>query len=290
MHLRSAHHPACLNLLKFADQGGPGGPIRKFGLLLLLAAIQLGATDLRAADPRIGSWTLISAQSTMDPPNKLSITPVHGGVHVVMSGDTHFDFTAKWDGHESSVPGNPAFNQIGLRKIDKKQAEVTEKKDGAVVATVRDKVSGDGKELTITTASKGRPDQIAVWARSGGGKHSGDPFAGEWTQDLSKTRLRQGLTLKFEADGKDGVRFSGDFSYAARFDGKQYDLRNSRNDTVKLQLVDAHTVDATYLRDDKVAQEDRWVVSADGRKMTLTTTGTLETGQHVKEKLVFQKQ
>jgi hypothetical protein len=53
-------------------------------------------------------------------------------------------------------------------------------------------------------------------------------FAGEWTQDLSKTRLRQGLALKIEADGKDEVRFSGDFSYSARFDGKKYDLRKLR--------------------------------------------------------------
>ncbi len=34
----------------------------------------------------------------------------------------------------------------------------------------------------------------------------------------------------------------------------------------------------------------RWVVSADGQQMTLTTTGTLETGQRVTEKLVFKKQ
>jgi hypothetical protein len=254
-------------------------------LLGLVAALQVGV-----ADPRIGSWTLISAQSTLDPPNKLSIVPLHDGVHVVMSGDTHFDFTAKWDGHEASVPGNPAFNQIVLRRIDKKQAEVTEKKDGAVVATVRDKLSSDGKELTITTASIGRADQIAVWARSGGARYARDPFAGEWTQDLSKTRLRQGLALKIEAEGTDEVRFSGDFSYTARFDGKQYDLRNSRNDTVKLIRVDAHTVDSIYLRDDQVAQEDRWVVSADGREMTVTTTGTLETGQHLTEKLIFKKQ
>jgi hypothetical protein len=32
------------------------------------------------------------------------------------------------------------------------------------------------------------------------------------------------------------------------------------------------------------------VVSADGQQMTLTTTGTLETGQHLTEKLVFKKQ
>jgi hypothetical protein len=254
-------------------------------LLALVAGFQIGA-----ADPRIGSWTLISAQSTLDPPNKLSITPLHDGVHIVMSGDTHLDFTAKWGGRQSSAPGNLAFNQIELRKIDKKQAEVKEKKDGAVVATVREKLSSDGNELTITTASKGHVDQIAVWTRSGGAKVAGDPFAGEWTQDLSKTRMRQGLVLKIEAAGTNVVRFSSEYSYTARFDGKQYDLKNSRNDTVTLELVDPHTVDAIYRRGDQVAQKDRWVVSADGQQMTLTTTGTLETGQRVTEKLVFRKQ
>ena len=59
----------------------------------------------------------------------------------------------------------------------------------------------------------------------------------------------------------------------ARFDGKQYDLKNSRNDTVTLQLVDAHTVDSIYRRDDQLTQKDRWVVSADGKQMTLTDHG-----------------
>jgi hypothetical protein len=207
-----------------------------------------------------------------------------------MSGDTHLDFTAKSDGHDTPVPGNPAFNQVELRRIDKKQAEVKEKKDGAVVATVREKLSKDGNELTITTASRGHADQITVWTRSGGAKVAADLLAGEWTEDLSKTRLRQGLVLKIEADGKDGVRFSGDFSYAARFDGKQYDLKNSRNDSVTLELVDPHTVDSIYRRDNQLAQKDRWEVSADGQQMTLTTTGTLETGQHGTEKLVFKRQ
>jgi hypothetical protein len=257
----------------------------KLALLGLVAAVQLGA-----ADPRIGSWTLVSAQSSMDPPNKISITSFHDGVHVVISGDTHIDFTAKWDGHETPVQGNPAFNQIELRRIDKNQAEVKEKKDGAVVATTRDKVSTDGNELTITTTEKGRAGRIAVWTRSGGTKVADNAFAGEWKQDLSKTRLRQGLALKIEPDGTDGVRFSGEFSYTARFDGKEYNLKDSRNDTVVLQLVDAHTVDAIYRRDDQVSQKDRWVVSADGQQMTLTSAGMLETGQQVNETLVFRKQ
>ncbi len=259
--------------------------MRKLALLGLFATLQIGATD-----PRTGSWTLISAQSFLDPPNKLSITRLHDEVHVVISGETHIDFKAKLNGPVGSVPGNAAFNQIELRRIDKHQVEIKEKKDGALVATIRDKLSSDASELTSTTSQNGRADRITVWKRSGGKKSATDLFAGEWTQDLSKTRLRQGLPLKIEADGKDGVRFSGDFSYAARFDGKEYDLKNSRNDTVSLQLVDAHTVDSIYRRDDQITQTDQWAVSPDGAEMTLTTSGTLETGQQVKETLVFRKQ
>jgi hypothetical protein len=207
-----------------------------------------------------------------------------------MSGDTHLDFTTKAGGHGTSVAGNPAFDQVELRRIDKKQSEVTEKKAGAVVATVREKLSNDGNELSITTLNKGHSDQITVWTRSGGAKVANDPMAGEWTEDLSKTRLRQGLVLRIEPDGSGGVHFTGDYSYTARFDGKQYDLKNSRNDTVTLELVDPHTVDATYRRDDQVTQKDGWVVSTDGQQMTLNSTGSLETGQRVTEKLIFKKQ
>jgi hypothetical protein len=267
-----------------------GGSIRTLLLFALLAAAQPGVTQTGVTDPRIGVWTLLSAQSSLEPPNRLSITHVQGGgVHVVMSGETHFDFTANRNGHDSPAPGNLGFNQIDLHRIDKRQAEVTQKKDGAVVATVHEQLSKDGKELTATTTTVGHPDRITVWTRTGGAKLAVDPFVGEWTQDLSKTRLRRGLVLKIEADGSGGVRFVGDFSYTARFDGKPYDLKNSRNDTVTLELVDPHTVDASYQRDGQVTQKDMWVVSADGQQMTLSSTGTLESGQQLTEKLVFKK-
>jgi hypothetical protein len=276
-------------------------PILRLLSFTLVALIQPGlagtgrvatgsAVVTGSVDPRIGSWALVSAQSALAPPNRLTITDAHGALHVVISGERHLDFTAKADGHDTAVQGNAAFNQVDLRRVDKKQSEVQEKKDGAVVATVRTKLSGDGKELTVTTASKGRPDELEVWTRTGGAKAAHDPLAGEWTQDMSKTRLRQGTPLKIEPDGAGGVRFLGDFSYTARFDGRPYEVRNSRNDTVALQLVDPHTVDAVYRRDDQVTQKDRWAVAADGQQMTLTSTATLETGQHLTEKLVFKRQ
>jgi len=254
-------------------------------LFAVLFAAQAGTVD-----PRIGSWKLTSAQSSLDPPNKLSITSQHGEVHVVISGNTHADFTAKLNGHDTPVQNNPAFDQIELHRIDKHQVELREKKGGAVVVTIHEKLSKDANELTSKTSQAGRAEKITVWKRAGGKKSATDLFAGEWTEDASKSQMEQGMSLKIEANGNDGVRFSGDYSYSARFDGKEYDLRNSSNDTVTLQLVDAHTVDAIYRRDTQVTQKDRWVVSADGAEMTVTISGTLETGQQLKETLVFRKQ
>lgn len=226
----------------------------------------------------------------MEPANRLSITPVQDGTHVVMSGETHLDFTANTNGHQAPAPGNLGFNQIELHRIDRHQAEVREKKDGALVATVREKLSNDGAVLTSTTSSIGHAPQITVWTRSGGAKDPKDPFAGNWTQDLSKTRIQQGSLLRIEADGSGGVRFSGDYTYIARLNGKPYDVKNSRNDTVALALADQRTIEATFRRDDQVTEKDRWQVSADGQQMTCSSTATLESGQRITEKLVFKKQ
>jgi len=241
-----------------------------------------------AGDPRIGTWKLISADSSLNPPRVLSIAHAGKGVQVKISG-VNIEFKSGWDGHDNHVQNIPAFNQIVMRRIGKDQAEIKEKKNGALVATLHDKLSTDRKELTTTTVQPGREDQITVWERSGGAHDAGNPFIGEWTQDFSKTRLRQGLVIKIEPNGN-GVHFAGDFSYTANFDGRDYPLKDSRNDTVAVALIDPHTVNSTYKRGDDVAEQDRWVVSADGQQMTMTNTGTLGTGERIKETLIFRKQ
>jgi hypothetical protein len=258
--------------------------------MLKVTWIVVVSVRLCAADPRIGTWKLVSANSALDPPRVLSITPQGKGVRVVISGSAHIDFTATLDGHDNQVQNIPAFNQIVMRRIDKNQSEIKEKKSGVLVATLYDKVSSDRRELTITTIQPGREDQITVWERTGGLRNATNPFIGEWTQDLSKTRLRQGLALKIEPDGKEGVHFVGEFSYTANFDGREYPLHDWRDDTVALRLIDAHTVDVIYRRGDQIADQDRWVISADGTQMTVTTTGVLGTGERIKESLVFRKQ
>jgi hypothetical protein len=248
------------------------------------------ATQLCAADPRIGTWKLVSAHSVLDPPRTLVVMREGLGVHVVVSGDIHMEFSATWDGHDNPVRDVPAFNRIAIRRIDKIQAELTEKKNGVKIASVLQKISKEGRELTITTHQAGRPDEINVLRRSGGTRDAANPFVGEWTQDLSETRLRQGLLLRIESAGKDEVHFSGEFSYTAKFDGNDYLLKGSTNDTVAIALIDARTVESRYKRGDQVVEKDRWVVSADGLQMTVTTTGMPVDGESLKEDLTFRKQ
>ena len=67
---------------------------------------------------------------------------------------------AKPNGKKSPAPGNLAFHQIKLHRIDKRRAEVQEEKNGAVVATVREKLSTDENELMVTTAAKGHTERL----------------------------------------------------------------------------------------------------------------------------------
>ncbi len=286
-------HPFA-SLLEWSQPATAKEPlILRFVILGLFAAVQIGS-----ADPRIGNWTLESAQCKLTPPNRLSITRRGDSERVVISGEKHVAFTASASGKQTAVAGNPLFDQIELRRINRRHVVVTEKKDGLVVATLDDQLSKDGKELTIATRSQGdgdanlggQNDGVTVWKRSAGARRLRDPFAGEWTEQMSRTLMRQGMVLKIESDGRGGVQFSSGFRYDARLDGRQYDLQNSRNDTVQLSLVNARTVDEIYRRDGQATEKARYIVSADGRRMTMTDEGTLPTGQHLAETLVFRKQ
>ena len=121
-----------------------------------------------------------------------------------MSGETHFDFTANRNGHDSPAPGNLGFNQIELHRIDKRQAEVKAEKGWNPCGDGSRKTFEGWKRAHYHDRNRGQADRITVWTRTGGTKSANDLFAGEWTQDLSKTRLRQGLVLKIEADGSGG--------------------------------------------------------------------------------------
>jgi len=88
--------------------------IRKSTMLKLTWIVVVSAR-LCAADPRIGAWKLVSADSALDPRECSSLRLKGKGVHVVILGSTHLDFTAAWTDMTITYKIS-AFNQIVMRQ------------------------------------------------------------------------------------------------------------------------------------------------------------------------------
>ena len=129
-------------------------------LSIALCAILLLATAALAADNYLGTWTLNVAKSKYDPgpPPRSQTTKLEavaeGGVKEIgdrVNADgsrTQWEWTAKFDGKDYSVKGDPDRDLVSLKKIDDNTVEVTNKKDGKVTNTMKIVVAKDGKSRT----------------------------------------------------------------------------------------------------------------------------------------------
>lgn len=129
-------------------------------VLLFLCATVLAATAAQAADNLLGTWTLNIAKSKYDPgPAPKSQTTVLEGTadgqvrergnRVNADGSTtQWQWTAKFDGKDYPVKGDPDRDTVSLKKIDDNTVEVTNKKAGKVTNTMKIVVAKDGKSRT----------------------------------------------------------------------------------------------------------------------------------------------
>ncbi len=79
--------------------------------------------------------------------------------------------------------------------------------------------------------------------------------------------------------------------YQATLDGTAATITGSRAaDSIVLQRVDNHTINAKTMNNGKLVSSDKRVVSSDGKTMTITRTGTDEQGRAYTAVLVFDKQ
>ena len=131
------------------------------------------------------------------------------------------------------------------------------------------------------------------------------PFIGTWKINASKSKLEgSGVgsngTLRIDSEGS-GLKLSvqgtttqgqpNNFTYQATLDGKFIKVTGSPLvDEVSTKRVNDHTISATGKKDGKVAYTDRRVVSADGKSMTISRSGTNPQGQSYKATIVFDKQ
>jgi len=146
--------------------------------VLLLAVVALSAARVSAEDMRAGTWKLNIAKSKFSPgpppkgPNTQKIESVENGSQLVADGvnaqgqKTHNEYTVKYDGKDypqhPTIDGMPDPNgadTISVKKIDDRTYEVTTKRKGEVLATIKDVISSDGKTRTATITGKNAQGQ-----------------------------------------------------------------------------------------------------------------------------------
>lgn len=137
------------------------------------------------------------------------------------------------------------------------------------------------------------------------GAQSGDPALGTWKINLAKSKYNpgpapksttvtysvagQGLKVVVDTVGPDGVK--GHWEYTANFDGKDYPMigNNADADSASLKRINANTVEVVNKRGGKRTLTHTRVLSADGKTLTITSTGTNAQGQTVNNVQVFEK-
>ena len=133
-----------------------------------------------------------------------------------------------------------------------------------------------------------------------------DTNVGTWKLNLTKSKFSPGpapksQTLKIEAMGNDGVKFTSDgvggdgkpthYEFSAKYDGKDNAVKgNADFDVLAYTRKDANTVEATTKLKGKVMAVTTIVVSSDGKTRTLTQKGKDAQGKDVNNTLVYDKQ
>jgi hypothetical protein len=129
-------------------------------ILLTLALCFVAA--LAFASPMMGTWKLNEAKSKFPPgaPKNHTVVYEAAGDNIKVtvdgiSGDgkpTHNEWTGKFDGKDYPLTGDPTADSRSYKKVDDRTTELTNRKDGKVVATGKIVLSADGKTRTVTVS------------------------------------------------------------------------------------------------------------------------------------------
>ena len=151
---------------------------RTITVVLAMLAVSVGLWAQQ--DPLVGTWKLNLAKSKYSPgpvPKSQTLRWEAQGDALKITSDAtnadgtteHLTYTAKPDGKEYPVTGDPDRDSTTMKRIDAYATEVVGKKAGKPTVNFRRVVSKDGKTLTITgtgTNAKGQKiNNVAVFDR-----------------------------------------------------------------------------------------------------------------------------
>ncbi|MEJ0035091.1 MAG: hypothetical protein WDO68_03235 [Gammaproteobacteria bacterium] len=131
-----------------------------------------------------------------------------------------------------------------------------------------------------------------------------DPLEGTWRLNVEKSTFRfapgpKGQTRNYSlTDGVEKLTARGIswdkkptlVRYAARYDGKDYEMTGSLGgDKISLRRIDALTTQSTQKRDGKPAIVATRTVSSDGKTLTVVSKGSTAEGREIDSTLIFER-
>ena len=142
------------------------------GVAVLIAFVASAATTTaQGKESWAGTWKLNLAKSHYSPgpaPKSSTVTVAAKDGGIMQTVDTvpatgaaqHWTVTAKFDGKDVAVKGNPNADMLSFKKIGDRSYEVTSKMGGKTTTTARVVISTDGKTRTnsqVGTNAEGKP-------------------------------------------------------------------------------------------------------------------------------------
>jgi hypothetical protein len=128
---------------------------------------------------------------------------------------------------------------------------------------------------------------------------------GTWKLNIAKSKFSPGpapksMTVTYSAVGTDGTKIVVDITpgegaaqrweMTAHYDGKEYPVSgNPTADSILMKKIDDVTGESTFKKDGKVTATNVRKLSADGKTLTITSTGTTADGKPRKDVQVLEK-
>ena len=140
---------------------------------------------------------------------------------------------------------------------------------------------------------------VVAWAQAPKG------MEGTWKLNAAKSTFSPGpapksMTVTYSTVGADGMRIvvavtpadgeAQKWEMTAHYDGKDHPVKGNPNaDTIMVKRIDDRTGESTFKKDGKVTATNRRVLSADGKTLTITSTGMTADGKPRKDVQVFER-
>jgi hypothetical protein len=104
------------------------------------------------SQPISGSWMRTAMKNASD--SLVTYTYKVDGDMLTMTDPTGDSYTAKMNGTEAPMKGNPGITSVTVKKMGARTMLETDMRDGKVVETTRSTVAMDGKSMTVVDSNK----------------------------------------------------------------------------------------------------------------------------------------